>query len=222
MAELHDLTAAYALDALDPTEEREYESHLATCERCRDDLAALRDATASLAYAVPAPLPPPALRERILERARSERAPVIPLRPRRRLTYVLAATAAAAACLALGLGLWGASLSGRLDRQEDVVAIISEGQRVPLQGADGQLYVSDSGDAVVVMSRIGAAPTGKTYELWVIQGDEAKSAGLFEGGGREVVKLTRPVPPGATVAGTVEDDGGVDAPTTKPFFSAQA
>jgi anti-sigma factor RsiW len=223
MAEPHDLTAAYALDALDSVEEQEYESHLATCERCRDELAALRDATASLAYAAPAPVPPPALRERILEQARSARAPVIQLRPRRRLTYALAAAAAAAACLAIGLGVWAASLNDRLNRQADTARILAEGKRVPLQGANGELVVTESGDAVVVVSRIDPAPKGKTYELWVIQGVNAARAGLFEGGaGRHIVRLARPVPPQATVAATVEVDGGVDAPTSKPFFSARA
>jgi anti-sigma-K factor RskA len=221
MADPHDLTAAYALDALDPSEEREYESHLATCERCREELAALRDATASLAYAVPAPAPPAALRERILEQARSERANVIPLRPRRRLTYALGATAAAAACLAIGLGVWAARLSDRLDRQQSVNAIFAEGQHVPLQGANGELVVTDSGDALIV-SNLGRAPEGKTYELWVIDGGKPKRAGLFKGGGRQIVVLERPVPRNATVAGTVEQDGGVDAPTSTPIFSARA
>lgn len=222
MADAHDLTAAYALDALDAVEEREYESHLATCERCRDELAALRDAAASLAYAVPAPVPPPALRERILEQARSERAPVIELRPRRTFTYALAAAAAAAACLAIGLGIWAARLSDQLDRQRSTAAILAEGQRVPLQGASGQLVVTESGDAAVVVSRIDRAPEGKTYELWVIDGGKPKRAGLFEGGTRQIVKLTRPVPRSATVAATIEDAGGVDAPTTRPVFSARA
>ena len=41
---LHDLTAAYALDALDPEDAREYEAHLARCERCRGELASLSEA----------------------------------------------------------------------------------------------------------------------------------------------------------------------------------
>lgn len=223
MAEPHDLTAAYALDALDPAEEREYESHLGTCKRCREELAALRDATASLAYAAPAPVPPAALRERILGQARSERAPVIQLRPRRRFTYVLGAAAAAAACLAIGLGVWAATLNDRLNRQETTARILAEGKRVPLQGANGQLVVTESGDAVVVVSRIDPAPKGKTYELWVIQRAKAERAGLFDGGaGNHIVRLSRPVPLRATVAATVEVDGGVDAPTSKPVFSARA
>ena len=38
---MHDLTAAYALDALDPTAARQYEEHLATCEVCGEQLAEL-------------------------------------------------------------------------------------------------------------------------------------------------------------------------------------
>src|SRR5918992_6258302 len=58
---VHDLTPAYALDALDDTERVEYEEHLAGCDRCREELAALREAVSSLAYATAAPAPPPAL-----------------------------------------------------------------------------------------------------------------------------------------------------------------
>ena len=35
----HDLTAAYALDALDPEEVETYERHLSQCEECREQLA---------------------------------------------------------------------------------------------------------------------------------------------------------------------------------------
>ena len=47
--DVHDLTAAYALDALDPEEERSYEQHLAGCERCREELASFSEVAGSLA-----------------------------------------------------------------------------------------------------------------------------------------------------------------------------
>ena len=53
MSELHSLVAPYALDALDESDERSFEEHLALCERCREELAALREAAAALAYATP-------------------------------------------------------------------------------------------------------------------------------------------------------------------------
>ena len=80
----HSLVAPYALDALEAGEERRFEEHLALCERCREDLAGLREAAASLAYGAPETMPPTDLKERILAQARSERPNVVPLRRRRR------------------------------------------------------------------------------------------------------------------------------------------
>ena len=84
--ELHDLTPAYALDALDPDERRAYEEHLAGCERCRGDLAELGETVGALGLAAEGPAPPEALRDRILVAAREEGpSNVVALRPRRRL-----------------------------------------------------------------------------------------------------------------------------------------
>src|SRR5262245_8847473 len=111
----HDLTAAYALDALDAREVHEYEEHLATCEQCRADLALLTVPAGALAFAVESPAPPPELRARILEAARAERPNVVPLR--RRWTVAAAAVAAAAAIVALGIGLWAATLHRSLSHE---------------------------------------------------------------------------------------------------------
>jgi anti-sigma factor RsiW len=99
MDDVHSFVAPYALDALDAQEESDFEQHLALCERCREELAALREAAGALAYAPDAPAPPAALRERILAQARAERPNVVPLRPRRRLAWPLATAAAACAAV---------------------------------------------------------------------------------------------------------------------------
>lgn len=219
---LHDLTPGYALDALDESERAEYEAHLATCEQCRDELARMQDTVGALAYAVHSPAPPAELRSRIVGQARAERGNVVPLRPRRRLTYALGAVAAAAAVVALAVGLWASSLSNDLDEQRSVVSILADPQarQVPLQGGEGRIVVTDSGDAALVTA-VPGAPTGKTYEVWVFEGDTPKPAGTFDGDkAHDVVRLTRPVPPGAKVAVTVEAAGGVDAPTSPPVMSA--
>jgi anti-sigma-K factor RskA len=77
---------------------------------------------------------------------------------------------------------------------------------------------------VLVVRRLPAAPSGKTYEAWVIPpGGTAKPAGLFRGGdGTTIVRLGAPVPRGATVAATVERAGGVSASTETPILSARA
>lgn len=220
---LHDLTPGYALDALDENERAEYEAHLATCEQCRDELARMQDTVGSLAYGVQSPAPPPELRDRIVAQARAERGSVVPFRPRRRLTYALGAFAAAAAAVALAVGLWASSVSNDLDAQRSVVSILADpdARQVPMEGGDGRVVVTDSGEAALVAS-VPGAPEGKTYEVWVFEGDTPHPAGTFEGdAAHDVVRLSRPVPPGAKVAVTVERDGGVDAPTSPPLLSAQ-
>jgi anti-sigma-K factor RskA len=207
---IHELSAAYALDALDPADGREFETHLAHCEECRDQVAAFQDAAAALGHGSVAPRPPLRLRERILSEARRERGEnVAPLRPRWLLPATTAA-AAVAACAALALGLWAASLRSELGDRAQVVA---------LSGAQGSLVVTPSGEATLVVSNLDMAPLDRTYEAWVILDDEPKPAGLFRGGGRTAVTLTRPVPDGAVVAVTLERAGGVEKPQSKPLFT---
>jgi anti-sigma-K factor RskA len=218
---IHDLTAAYALDALDPHDEERYEEHLATCERCRDELAGLRDPIAMLAYGVDSPAPPPELRARILDAARAERSNVVPIR--RRWPAALGAVAAVAATVAIALGLWGSSVSDQLDRERSISAILADpdARAIPLKGANGRVVVTDTGEAALVVSGLATAPEGKTYELWVAEDGKMLPAGVFDAQHeRDVVRLTRPVPPGSGVAVTVEDDGGADAPTSDPIITA--
>jgi anti-sigma-K factor RskA len=223
---IHELTAAYALDALDEHEEREYEAHLARCPRCREELASLTETATSLAYGIEAPAPPPDLRDRILVRARAERPNVVPLRPAWRSWT--AAAAAVAACAAIGLGIWAATLSRSLDRtrsakeqQASLLSIVSDpaARRFALSGAHGTLVVSQTGAGVLLVSNLRPAPSGKTYEAWVIQGKTPRRAGTF--GEAKPFKLTRPIPQGAVVAVTLERHGGVNAPTSKPITAAQ-
>jgi anti-sigma factor RsiW len=101
----HDLTAAYALDALDPDEAEAYERHLSQCEECREQLAELNETAAALAFGAVAPAPPVRLRESILEAAAAERTNVVPLLRRRWVSRGLAVAAAAAACIAVGLAV---------------------------------------------------------------------------------------------------------------------
>jgi anti-sigma factor RsiW len=222
---VHALTAAYALDALDDVEEREYEEHLRGCEQCRAELAAFSEAATSLAYAVDGPAPSAGLRDRILETARAERANVVPLRPRRAVSYALGGLAAAAAVVAIGLGLWANSLSDDLDRTTAISDIVFDpnARSVPLEGARGRLIVSPTGEAVLAVSGLEEAPSGKTYEIWVAGDGAPLPAGVFDGeNARDVVRVREPVRPGMSVLVTIEQAGGVDAPTSAPLLSARA
>jgi len=209
---IHELVAAYALDALDDSEQREFEEHLAGCEQCRAEIEGLRDAAAALAYVPEGPAPPPALRERVLERVHEDqRSNVVPLR--RRYTLPAVATfAVAAAAAAIVLAVWASSLSSSLDRKVEIAKVLASGTRVAL-GTGSQVVVGPDGHAVVVSS-LGRAPAGKTYELWVIQGENVRPAGLFaQGKPGSPVLLSRRVPQGGHVGLSIEKSGGVDQPT---------
>jgi anti-sigma-K factor RskA len=204
--QLHDLAPGYALDALDEDERRAFEAHLDECARCREEVSSFVEAAGALALTSEGPVPPAALRARIVDAARAEPTNVLPLRSRRRL--LAAGAVAAAAAAALALGLWAA-----LDQDPSAT-------RVALRGTNGTLVIDDSRRATMEIAQLASAPAGKDYEIWVIEDGTPQRAGTFEGGGRVVVRLDRAVPEGSKVAVTLERDGGVDAPTGDILFSA--
>jgi anti-sigma-K factor RskA len=197
----HDLTAAYALDALDPDEVEAYERHLSQCEECRAQLAELNEGAAALAFGAVAPVPPPRLREAILDSAAAERSNVVPLLRRRWVARGLAVAAAAAACIVVGLAVALSQSNGKQAIQTSVVVV--------------------NGFGTLNVSGLSATANGKTYEAWVIPARRSpRPAGLFRGGGNTRVGLGR-VPNGAVVAVTVEPAGGSKAPTTEPILSVR-
>jgi len=209
---IHELSAAYALDALGADERGEFEEHLRHCPECREAVASFQETASALAHQVETPPPPPSLRARILEQARLERSSVAPLRPR----WVFPATAtvaAVAACAAIGFGIWAATLNNRLGERPEAVRLI---------GAQGSLIVNQSGEGTLVVRNVAPAPVGKTYEIWVIQAGSPVPAGTFAGGDRVAVTLARKIPDGAIVAVTLERAGGVAKPTTTPLFRTGA
>lgn len=229
---IHELTAAYALDALDPDERSAYEAHLSGCEQCQKELESLWQTTEALAVAASGPEPSAALRERILADARAKPPRnVVPLEPRRRRTVpVLAAAAAIAAVVALGVGLWASSLSRQLDdartaldRERMAAAIVAnpDSRTIALDAGTGRLVVDPDGRAALVLHGLGPAPRGKTYETWIVEGEVPRPAGLFPGqDGIDVVAVDGQVGSGTVVAVTIEPVGGVDAPSTTPIVAS--
>jgi hypothetical protein len=216
---LHELSAAYALDAIDGDELKAYEAHLAGCERCRADVASFRETAGALAYDVDLPRVPETLERRILESARAERPNVVPLP--RRWAIPAAALSVASAAAAIVLGIWVVHLSNSLDKQrssvksqEAILSVLSDCKLTPAEGASARVCVAPTRKAVLAVDNLEPAGPGKTYEAWVIAGRRVQPAGLFRGGaGRRYLRLTKPVPMQATVAVTREKAGGVSAPT---------
>jgi anti-sigma-K factor RskA len=189
--DLHELTAAYALDSLPEDERRAFEEHLGDCDDCRAELATLGETVGALALATEGPAPAADLRDRIVSAARAETPKVVALRPGRTRLYAGIAVAATAA-LAIGLSV---GLSG-----------VGGGKRLALT-------VHRDGIAQLTVSGFDPAPSGKVYEAWVIDGGKPVPAAVFPGGAHTVVVLERPVPKGATVAVTLERAPRAQTPT---------
>jgi anti-sigma-K factor RskA len=203
--DLHDLTAAYAMDALEPDEAEAYERHLSQCAECRDQLAELNETAAALAFGAVAPAPPAHLRTSILDAAAAERANVVPLLRRRWVARGLAVGAAAAACIVVGLTV-------ALTRPSHTHVVTAS------------VVLGPNRTATLHVSGLAAAPRGKTYEAWVIPagGGAPRPAGLFPGGGSTTVRLRGTVPRNAVVAVTRERaEGARSGPTTAPIFSTR-
>jgi anti-sigma-K factor RskA len=75
--DIMDSAAAYALDALDPDEQRSFEAHLRGCDICREEVESYRSVVMQLPHMAPAASMSPsqrdALRQRILREAQATR-----------------------------------------------------------------------------------------------------------------------------------------------------
>ena len=63
--DIHTLSGAYALDALDPAQAAAFERHLESCEPCREEVSSFRAAVAAMAEDAAA-VPPERLRSSVL------------------------------------------------------------------------------------------------------------------------------------------------------------
>jgi len=156
---LHELSAAYALDALDGDELKTYEAHLAGCERCRADVASFRETAGALAYDVDLPPVPETLERRILESARAERPNVVPLP--RRWVIPAAGVSVASVAAAIVLGIWVVHLSNSLDKQRSrnrsqnaIVSILSDCKMTPAEGASARVCIAPTRKAVLAVDNL--------------------------------------------------------------------
>jgi hypothetical protein len=196
MSDIHALSGAYAIDALDDIERAQFERHLAECAECRAEVDSLREASAMLAETT-AVEPPADLRDRLLAEIRTVRplppvvpAPeetpeeseplpaasgnVTPLRPGRRLLRGLVAAAAVVAAIGAGAVVWqpwdgDTSQAPQLTAAERV-------QRAPdavkvtqeIDGGQATVWASSSLNRVVVQTEdLPPLPEGKAYEMWL-------------------------------------------------------
>jgi Anti-sigma-K factor rskA len=189
---------------------------------------------------LPPPLPKDVLETPAATPTREQHEPMASPAPKRRGRLIGAGLLIVAALAAAALAAWSLdvfdgsddepsasapALSALVERQAKAISIMAQpgATRLPVVGAEESLLlvVGMEGDAVLIVSRLDRAPTGQTYEIWVISGNTPRPAGLFQGGRDAVVPLTRVVPKGATVALTLEPVGGSPGPTSDPLYAVK-
>ncbi len=225
MNDIHKLSGAYALDAVDEFERAQFERHLSECGDCRTETASLQE-TAALLSETTAVTPPPALRAAVLAGISQVR-PIPPVRPtttpRRRWLPLLVA-ASLLAVLGISAAIWQPwtpTGQGSLTAAEQVLSSQdAESVAVDL-GAAGSATVTRSesmGLAVITTKDMAPAPSGKVFAIW-LQNDEGAMipAGLMPPGEDNQLVLDGDAA-AATAAGiTVEPEGGSPEPTTEPI-----
>lgn len=234
--DLHLLTGAYAVDAIEPAELDAFERHLTSCGACATETRGLRETAARLAIRV-ALAPPPAMRQRVMEATyQTRQLPPVTQLPRGRLVRprfarprLSAAIAAslAAACLAvvIVLGLAQVRTAHQLDTARSVAAVLAapdaqSGSRPASGGGMVTVVVSRAqGSAVVTTAGLPPLPPAKVYQLWLLDPAGVKSAGLIPAAqhGSTIPLLATGVRPDDRFGITVEPAGGTTHPTTTPL-----
>jgi len=221
--------AALAIGTLDADEARAVRAHLEGCAECRAELRALDEAAFAIAATAERDVPA-GLRDRIVDRARRERmARRVPsasfldiLRRPVPLAVPVALVVLLAASLALYAGArrdsdrYATALSGIAGAR--VVALAPTGE---VAGVRGSLVIPADGTAPYLILDLPAAPSGKTWEAWVLRGQTALAAGITDDRGVTTLVLTAPLASGDGVAVTLEPSGGVDRVTGAPVLAGK-
>lgn len=268
-ADLHTLTGAYAVDALEEPEQLLVEGHLEQCAACRSEVAELQATACRLGDVVAEPVPA-GLKDRVLaeiDQVRQE-----PPSSGRRLHgghlvegfatsdaggmdgndgggeggHELAArrrargrswwdglTAPAAAVVAVlvvglvvliaGPGDDGSEPVMASERALEVLAA-PDADTLTVDGPDGSfarvVVAASRGEAVFLVDGLEPAPVEHTYELWLLDGDTATPAGLFDVDehGRATRIVAGDLQAAEAIGVTVEPRGGSPEPTTAPIL----
>jgi Anti-sigma-K factor rskA len=241
--DMHSLSGAYALDALEGGTERDrFVRHMSRCQSCASEVRGFREVATALAFAATAE-PPPELRGRVL--AAAARTRQVPpevkthARPRRRrawphnvpwVPWLSGVVATASIVVAVLFGFAQAHTQQELDQaraENQAIALVLSAPQVTLLshsttsgGVATVVLAADRHQLVVTTNGLPALPTGKVYQLWLI-GKKTTSAGLLPPAtsGQTAPVLASGVVKGDALGLTVEPAPGSRQPTTKPILA---
>jgi anti-sigma factor RsiW len=238
-------TGARALGALPPDEQAAFDAHLAGCDACADELAEFRQTTALLGAAV-AIRPPDSLHDSVMRAiAITPQLPPVttsggplpigddptvrPLRSGRRAdrwyrrpwTVAAAVVVAAAIAAAVVIGTRPPGPGPTEAAQQCVQKATDTRVLQPSVGSGGSVALSMSCRAAVVhMATMPDLPSGKAYQLWVLAGNQARSAGMVsdQENAAGTITVTDVTQADTGIGVSVEPASGSEAPTTQPVW----
>ena len=236
--DIHQLAAAYALDAVDERERAEFEAHYPTCPVCRPEVVGYRETLSQLAAASVAT--PPASMKAVVMAEISTTPQFSPLpsdavtdlaafRQRRQRTLRAVTIAAAFVLIATGAFAVGRRSHDTNGYAATAAAVFSrdDARVVDLTGTGtGEFKVAwspSSAQVVVIGNGLAAPAPGKAYELWQIDNTGPHAMGLLDKAGNGQVRRVLTVDGSPSDwAVTVEPQAGVDAPTGEVIFTNPA
>jgi anti-sigma-K factor RskA len=241
--DLHSLSGAYALDALEPGAERDrFIRHLSRCQSCASEVRGYREVATALAFAAadPSTEPPAGLRDRVLAAAaRTRQVPpevrthARPRRTRTRMPWVpwlSGVVATASIVVAVLFGFAQAHTQDELNQvraENQAISLLLTAPKAKLLtypvthgGVATVVLAADRHELAVVTTGLPALPAGKVYQLWLI-GKTITSAGLLPAAkaGQTPAVLATGLVKGDALGLTVEPAGGSAQPTTKPILA---
>lgn len=238
-ADLHALSGAYAVNAIDDEAERDrFERHMRRCPQCAAEVRGLTETTTTLAFGTSQP-PPRDLRDRVLTAISRTRQlpPIVDHRKLRAehwwtgrlplLSYSLAMVSVGAAIVLL-IGLINAQhqLDAARARNAALAAVVSAPdshavtQATSAGGRATLVYSLHKHAMVFTAHGLPRPPPGKVYQLWFIGPPTVRSAGLLPAAqsGQAGPLLAFGLVRGDEIGLSVEPAGGTRKPTTTPIL----
>ncbi len=236
--DMHSLSGAYALDALEAGAERDrFARHMNRCQSCASEVRGFREVATALAFAATAE-PPPELRARVLAAAaRTRQLPpevrthARPRRTRSWVPWISGVVATASIVVAVLFGFAQAHTQQQLNQaqaENKAISLLLSSPQVTLLsrsttkgGVATVVLAAARHQLVVVTNGLPALPAGKVYQLWLIGKTKIVSAGLLPAAtsGRTAPVLASGVVKGDTLGLTVEPTPGSAQPTTTPILA---
>lgn len=225
--EVRESIPGYALHALALEEARDVEAHLATCEECQRELAALREVAASLAAGFAPQEPPVGLRGRALDVVGSRRR-AGKVQPGWAIALAAAAVVIVAlAGIVLSLERRLTALNTRAESEAQTLALLASptARIVTLSGsvAGSVRFVFDptNGRGALIAAGLRDLGPDLVYQLWLVAGTGPQSAGVFRSAPRApvIVAVGADFPRYQAVAISIEHGPrGAAAPSAAPIL----